>query len=473
VPNVVRNPYSNTAGNTPSSLGNGVIAVNQADGKLFYRSSAGVVTALATSGGSTSVYEYATESLFPATGAANTIYIDKDTSRAFRWTNSVYVEISAPGAESTLFSYFLPPAPTSVTATPGNAQATVAWTAPTVSAQIPITNYTVQYSSNSGSSWTTVSRSASTATSATVTGLTNGTAYTFRVAAVNGLGTGAYSTVSAAVTPSFPASIAGLQLLLDASFAPSLFQNSNGTTAATATDNPVGYWADMSGLGNHATQATSGARPLLKLSNQNGLPGLLLDGTDDFLTASVAGFQSLTAVTVIMVFKSLSAAAADTNTASFWGFGHVGPASGSYPAERGVFAGSNAGAFSGEKIVIGVVNPGVSNGRLGASGYTRAANTAQSLAITLTSSGSSMFANNNSVSLDLIQSGYSTTTGYTPALTGYTVDDDLHIGAIRASGVLFITPQITIYEVLVYNRALTSGERASLNTYLAAKWGIS
>ena len=157
---------------------------------------------MATGGGSTSVYEYATESLFPATGAANTIYIDKDTSRAFRWTNSVYVEISAPGAESTLFSYFLPPAPTSVTATAGNAQATVSWTAPTVSAQIPITNYTLQYSSNSGSSWTTFSRgAASTETSATVTSLTNGTAVQFRVAAVNGVGTGSYSTASAAVTP--------------------------------------------------------------------------------------------------------------------------------------------------------------------------------------------------------------------------------------------------------------------------------
>jgi hypothetical protein len=39
---------ANTAGNTPSSLGNGVIAVNQADGKLFFRNSSGVVTALAT-----------------------------------------------------------------------------------------------------------------------------------------------------------------------------------------------------------------------------------------------------------------------------------------------------------------------------------------------------------------------------------------------------------------------------------------
>jgi hypothetical protein len=42
----------------------------------------------------------------------------------------------------------------------------------------------------------------STATTRTVTGLTNGTGYIFRVAAVNGVGTGAYSTASSSVTPS-------------------------------------------------------------------------------------------------------------------------------------------------------------------------------------------------------------------------------------------------------------------------------
>jgi hypothetical protein len=39
------------------------------------------------------------------------------------------------------------------------------------------------------------------ATSGTVTGLTNGTSYTFTVAATNGIGTGAASSASAAVTP--------------------------------------------------------------------------------------------------------------------------------------------------------------------------------------------------------------------------------------------------------------------------------
>jgi hypothetical protein len=68
----------------------------------------------------------------------------------------------------------------------------------------PITDYTVQYSTNSGSTWTTFTRSASTATSVTVTGLTNGAAYTFRVAAVNVIETGSYSAASSAVTPAVP-----------------------------------------------------------------------------------------------------------------------------------------------------------------------------------------------------------------------------------------------------------------------------
>jgi hypothetical protein len=74
---------------------------DSANGKLYIRNAAGTMVDVTGSGGSgggtTDVYEYASESLFPATGAANTIYIDKDTSRAFRWTDSVYVEIGSPG----------------------------------------------------------------------------------------------------------------------------------------------------------------------------------------------------------------------------------------------------------------------------------------------------------------------------------------------------------------------------------------
>lgn len=104
-------------------------------------------------------------------------------------------------SDSVLRSLLTPPAPTGLTVTGGNAQASLSWVAPTVLSQTPITDYTIQYSSNSGSTWTTFTRSASTATSATVMGLTNGTAYVFRVAAINALGVGAFTAASSAVTP--------------------------------------------------------------------------------------------------------------------------------------------------------------------------------------------------------------------------------------------------------------------------------
>jgi hypothetical protein len=102
---------------------------------------------------------------------------------------------------------FAPGAPTSVTAslpsTYGNTTASVSWTAPVSVGSPELNDYTIQYSSDSGSNWTTFSDSVSNATSVTVTGLSNGTAYIFRVAAKNNIGTGVYSSSSNSVTPLF------------------------------------------------------------------------------------------------------------------------------------------------------------------------------------------------------------------------------------------------------------------------------
>jgi len=95
----------------------------------------------------------------------------------------------------------VPTAPTNVTSLPGNSQVSLTWTAPSNNGGSRITDYTVQYSSNGGSTWTDFPRSASTTTTRTVTGLTNGTSYVFRVAAANAAGKGSSSSTSAAVTP--------------------------------------------------------------------------------------------------------------------------------------------------------------------------------------------------------------------------------------------------------------------------------
>ena len=88
----------------------------------------------------------------------------------------------------------VPGAPTSVAGTSGNGQVTVSWTAPPDNGS-PITSYTA--TANDG-----VHTCTTATTSCTVTGLTNGTAYTFTVTATNGEGTGAASAASLAVTPS-------------------------------------------------------------------------------------------------------------------------------------------------------------------------------------------------------------------------------------------------------------------------------
>jgi len=91
----------------------------------------------------------------------------------------------------------VPDAPTGVTATAGNAQATVTWTAPSNGGST-ITKYTV--TSNPGGVTATVLGSPP-ATSATVSPLTNGTSYTFTVKATNAQGDGPSSVPSNAVTP--------------------------------------------------------------------------------------------------------------------------------------------------------------------------------------------------------------------------------------------------------------------------------
>jgi titin len=90
-----------------------------------------------------------------------------------------------------------PGAPRNVTARGGDGVATVAFQAPRENGGKRITHYTVT-ASPGGATMTT------TSTSATMSGLTNGTAYTFTVTATNVLGTGRPSKPSGAVTPAGP-----------------------------------------------------------------------------------------------------------------------------------------------------------------------------------------------------------------------------------------------------------------------------
>ena len=90
-----------------------------------------------------------------------------------------------------------------MTATAGNGSATVTWTAP-ANGGSPITSYTVTPSIGAARRRDHRSPVAARPRPANVTGLTNGTAYTFTVTATNAIGTGPASAPSNAVTPSAP-----------------------------------------------------------------------------------------------------------------------------------------------------------------------------------------------------------------------------------------------------------------------------
>ncbi len=98
----------------------------------------------------------------------------------------------------------VPGKPTAVVAVSGNAQLAVTWAAPASTGGSPITDYLVKYSSNSGATWKNFIHPPLTATSLTVTGLTNGTPYVIKVIAKNAVGISLPSANSAPATPAIP-----------------------------------------------------------------------------------------------------------------------------------------------------------------------------------------------------------------------------------------------------------------------------
>jgi hypothetical protein len=176
----------------------------------------------------------------PASTGAKTISVTNNgaLSNPSNITYTVSASATAPGA------------PTIGTAVAGNASATVPFTAPASDGGSVITGYTA--TSSPGGFTGTLSQAGSG--TITVSGLTNGTAYTFTVTATNAVGTGSASAASNSVSPAAGGSNAIVRLSTLA-----------GTPIVLETGDGTSGW-------NYAGQSGSGAGTAVACNSNLSLP---------------------------------------------------------------------------------------------------------------------------------------------------------------------------------------------------------
>ena len=216
----------------------------------------------------------------PIAGAGSAVTINDTSPTTDQW-NLAAVEIlgSAPVTPTA------PAAPTGVSAVPGNQSATVSWTAPSNGGS-PITSYTVTPIIGTTAQPATTVTGNPPATTATISGLSNGTAYTFTVVATNAIGSGQPSVSSPAVTPSKPTSpVPDVNVSV----------NGTGTTATTAafstaeaSERLVAFVAADGPSGNSQTATVSGAGLTWTLAARSNSQS----GTAEIWTASAASVLS-------------------------------------------------------------------------------------------------------------------------------------------------------------------------------------
>lgn len=130
---------------------------------------------------------------------SSVVFTDLTNGQDYRFSVTATNEVGSSSSSTPsapVVPVALPSAPTGVRAVPGDGRAEISWTEPAESGGSPISHYTV--TASPGGLSATVPADARTAT---LTGLSNGTSYTFRVTATTGIGDSAASGPSARVVP--------------------------------------------------------------------------------------------------------------------------------------------------------------------------------------------------------------------------------------------------------------------------------
>ena len=195
---------------------------------------------------------------------------------------------------------FAPGYPTGgVFGTAGNGQVSLSWTAPAGNGGAAITGYRVQVAmswvgayADAAGTCAFATTSISPGVTCTATGLTNGTEYSFKVAAVNSAGTGSYSAGSAGVIP--VAAVNGACATIAATaFAPTTGLCTQGTAPSSATPGSPWTWS-CTGSGGGTTASCSA--PNASTATGSGTGRASISGGSWVVEAANSGFVASSTV---------------------------------------------------------------------------------------------------------------------------------------------------------------------------------
>jgi hypothetical protein len=232
-----------------------------------------------------------------------------------------------------------------------------------------------------------------------------------------------------------PTKISGCQLWLDGADLTTLFTDSAGTTAVTATGQNVAYWKDKSTQANNATNATN--PPTVTYNVQNGLPAITFNGSQSLSLTPSKLPNGSTNFSYFFVVRTSSSAV------------QVFMANGTTVTNQMPQFYFNNYALVGDLFGGSATSDGTTyNNQFVVATYT-ASSTFTGYDFDSTFSGSAA-----SVTLN---------TGTTWALLGVS-------RVATPDFAFYFTGQIA--EVIVYNRVVTTSEREQIQAYLGWKWDL-
>lgn len=217
-----------------------------------------------------------------------------------------------------------------------------------------------------------------------------------------------------------------------------------GTTQAT-DGQTVETWVDESATTATVTQATSGSRPTFKTNIVNGKPVLRFDGSDDYFPVTISGLSSSSGLTCFFVsIKDADPPAYNQAAAPVNGFTSLSTAWNAHiPFSNGLTYLSMGTDTRKDAITL-----------------TKAVNVWRVMSLRSASASYALYIDG--------------TSDYSTGTNTVGIGDTANIGASAAyPGSTDFRFDGDIAEILLYNSALSTGDREAVEDYLGTKYGVT